>query len=296
MVDRYRLAGEHRLVDGARPFQYHAVGRDLLARSDDHHVARHQGRHSHGALPALDQDAGLLGAELGQALESGRGPALGPRLQGAAQGDEGDDHRRRLEEGHRLGEHGPDRVAVRHQRSHRDQGVHGGGTCSQLLESRAMELPAGPEDHGSRQHPLHDGVPQGMGTGHRQHHQGGRKRRRQPEAAPLDTGLGVEGVREAAPLPVVGAQGQLVPDGAHRLGQGGGVGTVAGPHRRRAAGQVDRGGVNPLLTAQHPFDAAGARGAGHPVDLEGEDVVRPGEVGHFTADREPRIPPPRWRP
>ena len=72
LLDRHRLAGEQRLVDGAGAFLDDAVGRDLLAGADDEAVADAQLLDRHAALGAVGREhRDVLGAELEQ---GGRAP------------------------------------------------------------------------------------------------------------------------------------------------------------------------------------------------------------------------------
>jgi hypothetical protein len=96
-LDRHRLAGQERLVDGRLAVFDDAVGGDLLARPDDETVADHELAYRHHDLTAVAQDAGVVGAPLQQALDGLAGAPLGACLQVAAEQNEGRDAGRHLE-------------------------------------------------------------------------------------------------------------------------------------------------------------------------------------------------------
>src|SRR3546814_16250256 len=70
--DGARLASQHRLVEARSPFKNVAVHRPLGARTDQHVVARHQGR-----------DRDILGRAIGVDARCGVGTAANERLQRA---------------------------------------------------------------------------------------------------------------------------------------------------------------------------------------------------------------------
>ena len=74
--------------------------------------------------------------------------AARPRLEEAAEEDEGRDHARDLEIGVRVldGEQRGDRPRPGRERTERDQRVHGHRAVPDVPERRAMERPSGPED------------------------------------------------------------------------------------------------------------------------------------------------------
>ena len=80
-VDGSRLAREHRLVDRRLSLDDDAVGRDLLARADDEHVADGELADRNRDLRAVAQDASLLRPELEQGANRRAGAPLRPRLE-----------------------------------------------------------------------------------------------------------------------------------------------------------------------------------------------------------------------
>ena len=169
-VDRHRLAGHERLVDGRLPALDRPVGGDLPAWAYDEAVADHELGDGDEPLGAIGgEHARLLGAETGEGGEGPAGPLLGPRFQvapGEQEGDDGDRHlqvevpagprpggaprqahrhavlaRRAPEQGpRRPGERGEH--ADRHERVHRRAAVPGGAGGG------AMERPGRPQRDG----------------------------------------------------------------------------------------------------------------------------------------------------
>ena len=92
-LDRHRLAGQHRLVDGGRALDDDAVGRDLLARA-----GRRNGRRPRAASTgtstsvAVAEHAGLLRAELEQGADRLARAAARAELEAAAEQDQRRDH------------------------------------------------------------------------------------------------------------------------------------------------------------------------------------------------------------
>ena len=163
--DGDRLAGDHRLVDGARAFEDHAVGRDLLARPDAEPVADlDQVEGDVLFAPVVAESAGHLGGEAQERLDGARRPAPGLQFEHLAEQDEGRDDRRRLEvDGHHAavpaergrdeaGEEGRhDAVAVGDPRPEGDEREHVEASVHDRGPAALEERPAAPEDDGRRE-------------------------------------------------------------------------------------------------------------------------------------------------
>ncbi len=154
-LHRHRLPGEHALVHRRGSLHHPAVGGDALPGSDHHQVAGAHRGDGDAHLDPVATQAGLLGAEFQQAGHRPGGPALGPGLEEAAQQDEGDDDRRRLEVEVLVGEEGPHRVPVGGQGAQRHQGVHARPEGAEALGGVAVELPPEDELHRGGQAPHH---------------------------------------------------------------------------------------------------------------------------------------------
>ena len=87
-LDRDRLAGQQRGVDGRRAVLDDAVGCDLLAGTDDEPVADDELLDRDAHLDAVAEHGDVLGAELEQRLQRGARAALGACLEVAAGEDE----------------------------------------------------------------------------------------------------------------------------------------------------------------------------------------------------------------
>ncbi len=96
LVHRERLAGEGGFVHGGLALHNDAVHRDGLARPDHNPVPHLNLLHGDLHLGALPQDGGCLRGQVHQAADGLAGFALGPGLQKFPQGNEGEDHTRRL--------------------------------------------------------------------------------------------------------------------------------------------------------------------------------------------------------
>ena len=278
------LAGEHGLVDAARPFNDHAVHRDFLPRA--HHDQIPHGHLGQGHLHflAVPAEAGGGGGQGKEAADGLRGPAPGAGLQPAPQEDEGDDHDGGVEV-HRGGlpggGHGPREkrhpggVAVGRGGAQGHQGVHAGGEVHGGLECADEKGGAGiEEDRGGEdeQHNMPDmlGKAQPAGQGGHQVPQDDREAQGQgDEKAPFeDAGFNLGGR---------GRRGLLGP-GLHfvaRLGDGLLQGVDVGgarvkPHFGAAGGEIDLGPRHPGGLGEgsfHPGHAGGAvqaaQGEGH---------------------------------
>ena len=97
LVDRERLACEHRLVDRRNTIDDDTVDGKLLARANTHQIADTDLIDRGQLLDAVEYDACFLGAELQQRADRARRPALGLGLEVSAEQKEHDDQRRRVE-------------------------------------------------------------------------------------------------------------------------------------------------------------------------------------------------------
>ncbi len=288
MIDRHRLAGEHALVDAGKALFDHAVGGNLLTGLHHHQVA---GRHlacRHHHLVAVPQQPGFLGTQLEQLGDRTRRPALGPRLEEAAQQDQRDDHAGRLEEDGVAGEQCPHRVEVRGEAAERDQRVHVGTEALQAAGRVAVELHAEDEHDRRGQGPLDEPLGVAVVRQHGQRHQRRREQRRQREVAELVPGLLGVPLGHRHPLLVGFDRRHVVADLAHRRLQGGDVGARVDHHACLLACEVDGGLADAGLAAEDAFDAERARGAGHPLDVE--DHVLFGAGGGAGVGHQPTAP------
>jgi hypothetical protein len=169
LLDRHRLAGQQRLVDGRGALLDDAVGGDLLPRADDEAVALDELVDGDAPLGAVGvQDGDVLGAEREQGLERRAGAALGARLEEPAEQQERDDDRADLEEDVMDGlaalgdeieahphlgvaglaeEHHDDRPRPRRERPDRHERVHRRGAVLEVLPRRLVKRPRSPQDH-----------------------------------------------------------------------------------------------------------------------------------------------------
>ena len=166
---RHGFAGDQRGVDGGRPFDDDAVGRDFLAGADHNDVAHRQLIGRHLLLPAVPEDRGILGAQVQQGLEGVSGLLFGVGLQVPAQQQEGGDHRGNLEV-EPAGAHALHTRVVSHPRVHQelprredvgrghadgDERVHRGGEVPGVDGGGPVERPRRPGDHGQGQKSCH---------------------------------------------------------------------------------------------------------------------------------------------
>jgi hypothetical protein len=145
-LDRHALAGEQRAVDGGRPVDDDAVGRDLLAGPHDEPHPDRQLADRAAPLGAVGfEDGDVLGPHGGERLDRGAGPPLGPGLGVAPgeqeQGDAGGDLEVHLAADHEH--HG--RPAVGGEDAQRDERVHRGRPVPEVDERRPMERPRAPQ-------------------------------------------------------------------------------------------------------------------------------------------------------
>ncbi len=99
LLDRHRLAGDHRLVDRAVALEHDAVDRHLLARPHPQALAGDDRfeRRCRSSLPSSRDEARALGREIEQGADRAAGLRAGAQLEHLAEQDQGGDHRRRLE-------------------------------------------------------------------------------------------------------------------------------------------------------------------------------------------------------
>ena len=148
LLDRDRLAGEHRLVDCRGALDEHAVDRDLLAGTDHDEVAHDDLLDGDVGLFPATHDAGGLGRQTHERLDGVARAALCARLEQLAQQHEGDEQRARLVEDRlhlqRRNERRRHAVEVRRRGTDGDERVHVAGALLQraprtLVEARSCD-------------------------------------------------------------------------------------------------------------------------------------------------------------
>ena len=152
-LDRHRFAGQQRLVDCRSAILDDAVRRHLLARTDDEAVADPELFDRHDDLDSVPEHAGLLRTQLEQGADRCARAPPGPRLEVAAEQDQGRDHRPHLEVGVGIGkrEQSDERPPPGGEGADRDQRVHRRSPVPQVERRGAMEAPAAPEHDGRRE-------------------------------------------------------------------------------------------------------------------------------------------------
>jgi hypothetical protein len=277
-VDRGRLAGQHRLVDGRAPLFDDAVGGDLLAGTDDETVADAQLLDRDDELAPVPQEPRLLRAQLEQGADRGARAAPRAGLEITAEQDERGGHRADLEIGARAGkeEECRQRPTQGGKRAERDQRVHRRRAVTQVERRGPVEAEATPEHDRGRQ-PECDPFPavklkrrdqceRGQRCG-----QSGAEHERQAQAARRIFGLGSRGKRS----PVAGrldCTDQVVGRDPARV--------VAD---RRLFGRVVDGGLNAVEPVQLALDPRCTGGTGHPLQLELEPLESLGRGRHQLA-------------
>ncbi len=160
--DGQRLAGEHRFVDGRGALDDDAVDRHLLTGSHAHDVVVADLGDRQVDLAAAAHHARRAGLQADERADGLAGLAFGARLEQAAEQDEGDDERGRVEVHRRaeavvVEESGEEdsggAVEVGGRRAQHDQRVHGGAAVARGRQRGAVELPADPELHRCGQRP-----------------------------------------------------------------------------------------------------------------------------------------------
>ena len=133
LLDRQRLARQHRLVDRGLALDDDPVDRDLLAGSNPQEIADADRRQRDVDLAAVLEPASRPGLEPDQAADRAARLVLGAGLEPAAEEDQADDDRRAVEVGLGLEpglvddvreERHEDAVGPGRARADGDQGVH----------------------------------------------------------------------------------------------------------------------------------------------------------------------------
>ena len=151
-IDRRRLAGQQRLVDGGVAFDDLAVGRNLLAGADHEQVAALDLLDRHRDLGPVPQHARLLRADVEQRADRGARATACARLEVAPEQDQRRDHAGDLEVHVRVLEEECDRrPAPGGERPERDERVHRRRQVPRVERGGAVEAPAGPEDDRRRE-------------------------------------------------------------------------------------------------------------------------------------------------
>ncbi len=163
LLDRDRLAGQHGLIDIRAAGQHRTVDRNAFAGPDDDHVAGRDLIDRQFDFRSTPFDAGGLGLERHQTANGLAGLALRARFEPAADEDQGDDHRRRLEievggpvrqplgEECRDGRESPGGGGAEH-----DQRVHVRRQPDQVRHAFAVEAQTRNGEHEGRQHEADD--------------------------------------------------------------------------------------------------------------------------------------------
>jgi DNA-binding FrmR family transcriptional regulator len=289
-LDRHRLAGDHRHVDGGVPVDDGAVGRDLGPGPD--HEPHTDLELVEGDFAAVFEGCGL-DAELGEFAQGVTGASASAGFEPAAEQDQRDDDRGRLEvDVRRVGVHprvgrapeeqGEGRPAPGRERAHRDEGVHRRGAVTEVHEGGSMERSTGVEHDRCRKG---EGPPlpavEHQGRDHRDgeqwHREHGGERQasaERTELSRLEVGVVDFGNRVAEGL-------DLGPEVVH-------VDLVGIEDDRGTVGrQVDVGLFDARQTAQSAADARRAAGAGHALDRQ----VDSGRHGLHTIPPLPMINP-----
>ena len=169
LLDRHRLAGQHDLVDGARPFDDDAVDRHLLARADAQAVAdadlRRAARRPRGRRRRCGGRSRARGPSSARIADAGA--LAGAELEDLAEEDEDDDDRRGLEvdgdlavwrRGSRREQPGredrDEAEQVGRGDAERDQAEHVEAAARERAPATHEERPAAPEDDRRREHQL----------------------------------------------------------------------------------------------------------------------------------------------
>jgi hypothetical protein len=198
LVDRHRLAREHRLVDRGQALTNHAVDRDLLPRPNANEVPHHHVVDRDPRLGVAAQDRCLFCSELEEASQRAGRPALGPVLEVLPEQQERDDDPGDLEIDVAAREQGIDRIAERRQGAEGDERVHVRGPVTGLPDRAGQEGPPGDELHRSHEGELHPARPLRVRAEHRERERGRRQHRGEDEAPPRSSGFaGLAGERDA---------------------------------------------------------------------------------------------------
>ena len=287
LVDRDRLAGEHRLVHRGRPVDHDAIDGNPIAGPHPQQVADDDLADGHVALATRAQDACGRRPQLEEAAHGTRGLTLGAGLEPSSEQDEADDQRGRVEvrlvaepgRHHRLRQEGDDdRVGVRGKRADRDEGVH--VRLAVAGASRRGDEEASPEDElddrGGDQEPAVDvghRPRRAAGPEHDRHHHASddqRCGRLEEELATLGGALELGGIDVGGRIPG-GIAAHVVAGGLDGRDDSGsvddrGIEAHRGPLRREVDGRVTDA-IGARQVALDPVDAARA---GHADDRNAE--------------------------
>ncbi len=158
-ADRHRLARQHTFVDEAGALTHQPVRCHPLAGPQADQIAGMKvGDGQVHIRAAGPDDAGGCGLQRGQTADRLPGAATRPRLEPAAQQDQGDDAGRRLvidgarsfgQEGRGIG--GDGGIKEGGQRPYRDQRIHFGRAAPQGGQAMGQERPARPGQDGKGQ-------------------------------------------------------------------------------------------------------------------------------------------------
>ena len=291
LLDRQRLAGEHRLVDRRGAIDEHAVDRHAVARPHPDQVADDHLAERDLTLAPVAQHAGGRRPQPQQGLHRAGGLPLGAGLEPSPEQDETDDHRSRVEVRlvaqprchDRVGhERDRDRIGVRRHRADRDERVHVG-----------LAMARGPQRRG-------------RGTGvRRRTGRSWRGSRNQRLMSIIGHGAPPGQNMTAIIVPPIAERGEGLDEQRSLLGRMGGVDRVGDLLRRRGLGgdvvaggldglhdpaaidqrrveahggtlgsEIDRRFGDAVGAVEEPLDAVHAAGAGHAQDGQRELIGR----------------------
>ncbi len=290
LLDRHRLARQHRLVDRRIAFRDAPVHSNALARPYPHQVAYPNLLERHVYLAPTPNDSSRSSLQSKQRLDGANGLGLRPGFQPPPHQDQADDRGRAVEVRLRLYARGTEYAGGQ---SHEDavgpcrgcadhhESVHAGRAVDGRPQRRAVEAPSGPELHERRRSDQHPGQPFHSQRQDRRVHQnhrpgchGERNGRRQTEGALLAGPFGCfrVGLVDQAGARAIGGLRQLahlVPgrlDGPYELIHAGELRQVS--DGRHFGCKVDVGLRHPRGLAQEAFDAVHARCAAHTLDRQ----------------------------
>ena len=279
-LHRDGLARQHRLVDRRGALLDDAVGRDLLAGTDEEAVADAELLDGHQHLLAVSEHARLLRSQLEQYANRRARAAAGARFKEAAEQDQRRGHGADLEI-HVLAREGGDdgrRPRPRCQRPDRDQRVHRRRPVSQVERCGAVEGPAGPE-HDRRRQPQRKPLPARELKLRHQLQQ--RQRHGQHGGADEPAPQHAQSIVRLARLRDVGGrprQRGAVADRLDRPDQPLELDSRGIELDRSLLGRIVDARLDAVELVQLPLDSRRAGGAGHPLDLEADAFGGRGRV------------------
>ncbi len=269
-VNRDGLAGEHRLIDRRCTLDNDAVGRDLLARTNDDEISHLQRVNRHEHLRAVEQDARLFRAELEQDTDCRAGPPAGACFEVAAEQDQRRGNARDLEVRVTTepAEQDDRRPQPGRDRPHGDKRVHRRREVPCVHQCRAMELLAGPKHNRRRQRERKPAPMRKVRRRHRAHHD---ERRRQKHCANQPS---EENIRRRLFLQSSHPQQRrAVACLFDRTNQPLDIdGSRVERNRRALSGEVD-GCLDTVELVQLPLDPRGTRGARHSLEREVDPLL-----------------------